>query len=92
MVEAGNSSISLLMKEFLYSLPKSERNPSFAIGYPILAGMVDAILNYKIGVIDVPCSGTGVISKRIEIKWRRNMENISEMVKIQSSIINNVSK
>ena len=33
------------MKDFLYSLPKSERNPSFAIGYPILAGMVDAILN-----------------------------------------------
>ena len=54
--------------------------------------MIDSISNYKIGLIDVPCTGTGVISKRIDIKWRRSIENISEMVKIQSSIINNISK
>ena len=54
--------------------------------------MIDSIPNYKLGLIDVPCSGTGVISKRIDIKWRRSMENIYEMINIQSQIIKNVSK
>ena len=54
--------------------------------------MIDSIPNYKIGLIDVPCSGTGVISKRIDIKWRRNMENIKEIIDIQTEIIANVSK
>ena len=52
----------------------------------------DSIPKYKLGLIDVPCSGTGVISKRIDIKWRRSMENIYEMINIQSKIIKNVSK
>ncbi len=52
----------------------------------------DQVINYDSGLIDVPCSGTGVISKRIDIKWRRKKEDINEMVEIQSRIINNVSK
>jgi len=54
--------------------------------------MNDSVLNYQLGLIDVPCSGTGVISKRIDIKWRKNKKDINEMVHIQSLIINNVSK
>jgi len=52
----------------------------------------DPIKNYDVGLIDVPCTGTGVLSKRVDIKWRRKIEDISEMNKIQLSIMKNVSK
>tara|TARA_B100000945_G_scaffold134400_1_gene107300 strand:- start:552 stop:1871 length:1320 start_codon:yes stop_codon:yes gene_type:complete len=52
----------------------------------------DKIKNYELGLIDVPCTGTGVLSKRVDLRWRRKLEDINEMRQIQSSIISNVSK
>ena len=52
----------------------------------------DQIKPYDIGLIDVPCTGTGVLSKRVDLRWRRKPEDLKEMTLIQSSIINNVSK
>ena len=54
--------------------------------------MHDLIPNYDLGLIDVPCSGTGVISKRVDIKWRRKQTDILEMNKIQNKILNNVAQ
>jgi 16S rRNA (cytosine967-C5)-methyltransferase len=48
--------------------------------------MADAIL------IDAPCSGTGVIGKKPDIRWRRSMSNIQEFVELQKSIINHMSQ
>ena len=52
----------------------------------------DKIKPYEIGLIDVPCTGTGVLSKRADLRWRKKPEDIKEMNSIQSSIITNVSK
>lgn len=52
----------------------------------------DKIKSYEIGLIDVPCTGTGVLSKRVDLRWRRKLEDIEKMNYIQSSIITNVSK
>jgi len=46
----------------------------------------DAIL------IDAPCSGTGVIGKKPDIRWRRSLNEIYEFVKIQSKILNHMSQ
>ena len=43
-------------------------------------------------LIDVPCSGTGVINRRVDIKWRRTQEEIDIVRKVQYRIIDNVSK
>ena len=43
-------------------------------------------------LIDVPCSGTGVLRKKPDIKWRRSINDIRILTKIQLSILNNVSK
>ena len=42
-------------------------------------------------LIDAPCTGTGVIGKHPDIKWRRTMVNIHEMANIQLAILNHVS-
>lgn len=41
-------------------------------------------------LLDVPCSGTGVMAKRADLRWRRYEENILEMVTIQKNILNHM--
>ena len=38
-------------------------------------------------LLDVPCSGTGVMSKRADIRWRRSIDDILEMHLIQRRIL-----
>jgi len=43
-------------------------------------------------LLDVPCTGTGVMSKRADLRWRRKPIHLNELVKIQKKILNNMSK
>lgn len=43
----------------------------------------DAIL------LDVPCSNTGVLRRRIDARWRLQVQDIVELVKIQAQILEN---
>ena len=52
----------------------------------------EKIEKFDIGLLDVPCSGTGVMSKRADLRWRRKPSDIKEMIQIQSSILKNIAK
>lgn len=43
-------------------------------------------------LLDVPCSGFGIIKKKPEIKWNKDYKDIREIVKIQKNILNNGAK
>ena len=43
-------------------------------------------------LIDVPCSGLGIIRKKPEIKWSKNIKDINSIVDIQRKIMENASK
>jgi len=43
-------------------------------------------------LIDAPCSGTGVMGKRADLKWRRKENDIKELVEIQTDILSHCSK
>ena len=43
-------------------------------------------------ILDVPCSGLGVLRKKPDIKWRRQMENIDHLVVIQKQLLENAVK
>ena len=43
-------------------------------------------------MVDAPCTGTGVIGRRPDIKWRRSPEQIHEMSSLQLDILQNVSQ
>jgi 16S rRNA (cytosine967-C5)-methyltransferase len=43
-------------------------------------------------LIDVPCSGLGIIRKKPEIKWNKTFKDIKEIVSIQEKIIKNAAK
>ena len=42
-------------------------------------------------LLDVPCSGTGVIGRRPDIKWRLREKDIHRMANLQKSILKNIS-
>ena len=43
-------------------------------------------------LIDAPCTGTGVIGRRPDLKWRLRKEDFNFMNRIQMSILNHMSK
>ncbi|MBF0448872.1 MAG: 16S rRNA (cytosine(967)-C(5))-methyltransferase RsmB [Magnetococcales bacterium] len=43
-------------------------------------------------LIDAPCTGTGVIRRHPEIKWRRKPSDIDRMVKEQAAILDSVAQ
>ena len=43
-------------------------------------------------LLDVPCSGLGIIRKKPEIKWNKNIDEISSLINIQRKILSNGSK
>ncbi|MEO8208962.1 MAG: 16S rRNA (cytosine(967)-C(5))-methyltransferase RsmB [bacterium] len=51
-----------------------------------LIGRADKIL------VDAPCSGLGVLSKKPDIKWKRELDDILKLKKLQVEILENVVK
>ena len=43
-------------------------------------------------LIDVPCSGLGIIRKKPEIKWTKNSKQLDDIIQIQRDIMKNASK
>ena len=43
-------------------------------------------------LVDVPCSGLGIIRKKPDIKWNKETEDFDEIVKIQKQILQNAAK
>lgn len=43
-------------------------------------------------LVDAPCSGTGVLGRRAEARWRKTEEDLKEFPKMQIKILNNASK
>ena len=43
-------------------------------------------------LIDVPCSGTGVINRRVDLRWKRTLNDIEKSSSIQYNILEHVSK
>lgn len=42
-------------------------------------------------LLDVPCSGLGVLRKAPDAKWKLKKERIEELIKIQSEILSSYS-
>lgn len=52
---------------------------------PALAGTADVI------IADLPCSGLGVIGRKVDIKYRVREEDISELCKLQRQMLDNAA-
>ncbi|MFQ5648460.1 MAG: 16S rRNA (cytosine(967)-C(5))-methyltransferase RsmB [bacterium] len=43
-------------------------------------------------LLDVPCSGLGVLSRRSDLRWRRNLEEIGKVSQLQRALLENASQ
>jgi 16S rRNA (cytosine967-C5)-methyltransferase len=43
-------------------------------------------------LLDAPCSGLGVLTKKPDIKWRREPEDITALVEIQEKLLHNAAR
>lgn len=43
-------------------------------------------------LLDVPCTGTGVLSKRADLRWRRDEEGLKNSVELQSKLLDSAAK
>ncbi|MFA6571015.1 MAG: 16S rRNA (cytosine(967)-C(5))-methyltransferase RsmB [Bacteroidota bacterium] len=56
------------------------------------ASTLESEERYDIVFVDVPCSGTGTISKKPDIKWKREREDFDRLLPTQKAILENASK
>ncbi|HET6528937.1 MAG TPA: 16S rRNA (cytosine(967)-C(5))-methyltransferase RsmB [Balneolaceae bacterium] len=43
-------------------------------------------------LLDAPCTGTGVLSKRADLRWRRDEESLKNAVELQEKLLNSAAK
>jgi 16S rRNA (cytosine967-C5)-methyltransferase len=42
-------------------------------------------------LVDAPCSGLGVVSRRSDLRWRRRQKDITDMAELQKEILTNAA-
>ncbi len=43
-------------------------------------------------ILDAPCSGLGVLAKRVDLRWKRTPDQIKELAQLQLKILQNAAK
>jgi 16S rRNA (cytosine967-C5)-methyltransferase len=43
--------------------------------------------NFDAVFVDVPCSNTGVLQRRPDVKWRQNLESLASLVDLQTALL-----
>ncbi|MCC7429472.1 16S rRNA (cytosine(967)-C(5))-methyltransferase RsmB [bacterium] len=43
-------------------------------------------------LLDVPCTGLGVLAKRVDLRWKRNLQAIKNIQETQTKILDNISE
>jgi 16S rRNA (cytosine967-C5)-methyltransferase len=81
-----------LHKNRLLALQKSaEAQGLSAIIETIASDFVDLIPRFKESfdkvLVDAPCSGSGVIAKRADLRWRKSPQDIEELVVLQDRLL-----
>ena len=69
-----------------------KRHKYSSINWSVLDASKESMKKVNKILIDAPCTGTGVISKKPDIKWRRSLNDVDNMVKLQYSILSNTAK
>ena len=69
-----------------------DRNKITNIRTEIKDSSKDELLYSSKMIVDVPCLGTGTISKNPDLKWKKNLNDLSELTNLQESILHNSSK
>ncbi|HEX2788563.1 MAG TPA: 16S rRNA (cytosine(967)-C(5))-methyltransferase RsmB [Ignavibacteria bacterium] len=85
-IEVMKSNFKRLEVKNVKILHDDVNEPTSAELTETLVGKADKVL------LDAPCSGLGVLSKKPDIKWKREFEDIKMLQDLQMNMIENASK
>lgn len=68
-----------------------ERHGFSIIDWSVRDAAADTFETADAILVDAPCTGTGVIGKHPDIKWRRTEKNVTEMADLQIRILKHIS-
>lgn len=85
-VETMNRNIARLGIKNIKTIHDDVSEPSSSELRELLIGKADKLL------VDAPCSGFGVLSKKPDIKWKRELEDIYKLQKLQLELLENCIK
>jgi 16S rRNA (cytosine967-C5)-methyltransferase len=75
-----------LVKQNIKRLRLNSVLPIIADGTNFVCRKVDKIL------LDAPCSGLGVLAKRADLRWKRQLKDIYHIKRLQRALLENASK
>jgi 16S rRNA (cytosine967-C5)-methyltransferase len=75
-----------LLKQNMERLQLKSVIPIVADGTNFKCAPVDKIL------LDAPCSGLGVLAKRADLRWKRTLDDILKITKLQKKLLQNASR
>jgi 16S rRNA C967 or C1407 C5-methylase (RsmB/RsmF family) len=50
-------------------------------------GSPEGLMRFDKVLVDAPCSGSGVLCKRVDLRWRRGVAELQEVVSVQREIL-----
>lgn len=50
-----------------------------------------ASMRFDAVLVDVPCSGSGVLAKRADLRWRRTKDQLRELVELQARLLDTMA-
>ena len=91
--DSGRVFASDLIKERVEKGKKDiERHGRSNIEWMVKDASKDTFPKTDLMLIDAPCTGTGVLGRKPDIRWRRKVSDIKEMSEKQYSILNHCAK
>ncbi|MBI2895212.1 MAG: hypothetical protein HYY06_16785 [Deltaproteobacteria bacterium] len=65
--------------------------PARAIAVDLEVGTAGLVPGYDLILLDAPCSGTGVVRRRPDIRWRRSRADVLRMADVQAVLLQKVA-
>ncbi len=88
---AASSGASVFATDVSASRLRTIREPARRLGLPVVPVVADArrppFVAAATVLADVPCTGTGVLRRRVDSRWRLNQARLDELVALQFEIL-----
>ena len=98
LAELGNDRAMIcavdINKSRILKIVESKRRLGLKSIYPVVADgrMLPFSCTFDRVLVDVPCSGFGVLRKRAELRWLRKQEQITQLIGLQKELIKTASR
>jgi 16S rRNA (cytosine967-C5)-methyltransferase len=90
MIFASDSDTARLQK-VRQNVKRMRLNAIEVVEYPEVEKKIQKLKKLDAIVLDVPCSNTGVLARRVEARWRLQKKSMDELLQAQNQLLMNAA-